>query len=361
MHLTSHSLTHPGLRRDANEDSYCDRLGLGLFVVADGMGGHAAGEVASKVAIDTIEAFIEETDSASADFTWPFGFDPAVGVNGTRLRTAFLLANKAIATRMADDARLHGMATTAVALLIASGPRSPVPDPGMGAHRRDKPSPSDTIALPENAESARLARTKNSRPGSSAPGGADAAGQRDTGETMNTARQRDNSNPELAPTKPRGSAPGEVGSRIPNPDAAREEPRTLSALVAHVGDSRAYLFRDGRLEQVTRDHSWVEEQIAIGELTEEQARVHPWRNLVTRALSGGEDPLVDLTPLALEPGDRVLLCSDGLSGPVRDEVMAGIIGRARPGEGMAACEALIDAANAAGGPDNITVVLVEIS
>lgn len=334
MRLTSHSLTHPGLRREHNEDSYCDRLGLGLFVVADGMGGHAAGEVASKVAVDAIEAFIEETDGVGADFTWPFGFDPAVGVDGTRLRSAFLLANRAIATRVAENPSLHGMATTAVALLISSGPRSPVPGPSLGAHRSDKPSASDTIALPENFDAVLRARAQ-----------AAAAKQPDSESAKEAAGTRDNSNPD---------------SRLPTPDPAREEPSTLSALVAHVGDSRAYLFREGRLEQITRDHSWVEEQIALGEMTEEQARVHPWRNLVTRALAGTEDPIVDLTPLALEPGDRVLLCSDGLCGPVKDDVLAGIMGRSRPGEGVAACEACIDAANAAGGPDNITVILIEV-
>ena len=306
MHLSSSSLTHPGLRRDSNEDSYTDRLGLGLFVVADGMGGHAAGEVASKVAADTIEAFIEETEGAGADYTWPFGFDPAAGLAGTRLRTAFLMANRAIATRMADDPALLGMATTAVALLVSAAEQSRTSD---AAGPRDISDPRPQV-----------------------PGPSSDAGPRDI-----------------------------PGLRPPAPGPGREGPQALSALVAHVGDSRAYLWREGRLEQVTRDHSWVEEQIALGEMTEEQARIHPWRNLVTRALAGNEDPLVDLTPLALEPGDRVLLCSDGLCGPVRDEVMAGIIGRAPRGEGAAICEALIDAANAAGGPDNITVVLVEIS
>lgn len=295
MHLTSAALTHPGLRRDSNEDAFVERLGLGLFVVADGMGGHAAGEVASKVATDTIEAFIEHSDGAGDDITWPFGFDPASGIAGTRLRTAFRLANHAIASRMADDQSLLGMATTAVALLV---------DPG------------DT----------------------------DEAGQRDARGTMNEAGQRDIANPQ---------------SPIPNP-GGRAEAGTLSALVAHVGDSRAYLWREGRLEQITRDHSWVEEQIAMGEMTEDEARVHPWRNLVTRALSGGADPEVHLTPLALEPGDRVLLCSDGLCGPVRDDVIAGIVGRSPQGETVAICEGLIDAANAVGGPDNITVIVIEV-
>jgi protein phosphatase len=105
----------------------------------------------------------------------------------------------------------------------------------------------------------------------------------------------------------------------------------------------------------------VEEQIASGSMTDEDARKHPWRNLVTRALAGAEDPDVDITPLALEPGDRILLCSDGLSTPVNDSVIAAIIARAPLGEPGPLCAALIEAANAAGGPDNITVIVVDVT
>jgi serine/threonine protein phosphatase PrpC len=131
-------------------------------------------------------------------------------------------------------------------------------------------------------------------------------------------------------------------------------------LLAHVGDSRAYLWRDGELTRQTQDHSWVEEQVALGLLTEAEARNHPWRNLVTRAISGGPDPHVDVTPLALEPHDRVLLCSDGLTTPVTDDVIARLMGQSARGDVERLCQTLVDAANAGGGPDNITVVLVEI-
>jgi protein phosphatase len=153
-----------------------------------------------------------------------------------------------------------------------------------------------------------------------------------------------------------GSGPGNTGD-APTPD----EPAIVRGLVAHVGDSRAYLWREGILTRLTTDHSWVEEQVAQGTLTEADARTHPWRNLVTRARSGGPDPDVAITPVALEPGDRVLLCSDGLTSAVTDDVVGRVLGNCPRGDVEAACQRLIDAANAAGGPDNITVAIVELA
>jgi protein phosphatase len=271
--VSFHAITDTGLRRPANEDTVVARPGLGLFAVCDGMGGHAAGEVASRAAADTIESFVQHTDGADASFTWPYGFRPELGVDGNRLVSAFLLANREIFQRTADAAEFRGMATTAVCLLLARPPRS---------------SPS---------------------------GG------------------------------------GEPGS---------EPTWSSSAMVAHVGDSRAYLWREGVLEQITRDHSWVEEQIASGALSEEEARAHPWRNLVTRALAGAEPPDVEITPVALERGDRVLICSDGLTTPLTDKAIQETMNRLAKGPVEALCQALVDAANAAGGPDNISVIVLEI-
>jgi len=279
--VLSAALTDLGLRRPANEDSYVSRPGLGLHVVCDGMGGHTAGEIASRIAADTIEAFVQQTEGVTPGFAWPFRYNPEWGVDGNRLVSALMLANREIAQRVADEPALRGMATTAVCLLIG------VRDPGFGI--------------------------------------------REDGETP----------------------------RTPNP-----EPRTpvaIPALFAHVGDSRAYLWRDGALDQMTRDHSWVEEQVSLGVLSEAEARQHPWRNLVTRALAGADEPRVELTPLNLEPGDRVLLCSDGLTSPLTNTVIAGILARAPLGRPDDLCQALVDAANAAGGPDNITVIAIEVT
>jgi len=252
MSVTWAVLSHPGLRRPSNEDSYSVRPELGLFVVADGMGGHVAGEVASRVAVEAIAGFVAETSHADPNRTWPFPMDPRTSVDAHRLTCAFRLANRRIADEMATTETLRGMATTASALLVTD-------------HQ---------------------------------------------------------------------------------------------ASVAHVGDSRVYRLRGGRLEQVTRDHSWVEEQVRAGAMTASDARRHPWRNVVTRALSGGEDPEVDVLDTVLEPGDRWLLCSDGLFGVVTDDRIQEILTGGDPLE--AVCQRLVDEANQAGGPDNITALLVEV-
>lgn len=243
----------PGLRRTSNEDSYSTRPDVGLFVVADGMGGHVAGEVASRVAVEAIEAFIEETAGADKNRTWPFPFEPALSLEANRLKAAFRLANRRIASAIADSQDLRGMATTASAVLFGE--------------RR--------------------------------------------------------------------------------------------ASVAHVGDSRVYVLRKGALEQITHDHSWVEEQVRAGMLSPTAARQHPWRNVVTRALSGGEDPEVDVTEVTPVPGERYLLCSDGLFGVVPDARIAEILGRKDvPLDTI--CRGLVEAANEEGGPDNITALILEI-
>ena len=203
---------------------------------------------------------------------------PRLGVDGNRLVSALLLANREIAQRVTDEPALRGMATTAVCLLI--GARGF----GLGA-----------------------------------------------------------------------------GTETPPPLASRPSPGSTPALFAHVGDSRAYLWRHGDLDQLTRDHSWVEEQIVLAVLNESEARQHPWRNLVTRALAGAEEPRVELTPLSLEPGDRVVLCSDGLTSPLTNATIGELLSRAPMGRPEELCQALVDAANSAGGPDNITVIVVEVT
>ena len=128
-------------------------------------------------------------------------------------------------------------------------------------------------------------------------------------------------------------------------------------MLANVGDSRAYLYTPEGLQRVTRDHSLVEELVQRGEITEEQAREHPRRNLITRALGTSRKVVADYYPLTLEPGQKLMLCSDGLSTMLRDEEMFTIL---QEEDSKLCCERLIDAANANGGHDNITVLILTI-
>ena len=129
------------------------------------------------------------------------------------------------------------------------------------------------------------------------------------------------------------------------------------AYVAHVGDSRLYLLRRGRFSQVTTDHSRVQELVDHGLITSDEARVHPERNVITRAVGTRMDVNVDLLTLPVEPGDRLLLCSDGLTTVCEDDEIADVVFRFPPCE---AVERLIQMANAAGGYDNITAVIAEV-
>jgi serine/threonine protein phosphatase PrpC len=252
MRVSWAALSHPGLRRNVNEDTWCARADIGLYVVADGMGGHAAGEVASRVAVAAIEAFTRETVNFDTHRTWPFPYDTTVSLNANRLKAAMRIANHRIAEAASDSADLRGMATTACALLV----------------------------------------------------------------------QED------------------------------------ATAVAHVGDSRIYLHRAGELRQLTADHSWVEEQVRAGVMDARAARQHPWRNVVTRALSGGEDPEIDVSDVSLQAGDRLLLCSDGLSSVISYEEIGT---RLRvPDDLDTICASLVGAANDAGGPDNITVLVLQV-
>ena len=135
--------------------------------------------------------------------------------------------------------------------------------------------------------------------------------------------------------------------------------RTGVLTLAHVGDSRAYRYRNRELEQLTTDHSLVAELVRSGRLTEDEAAVHPHRSVITRALGTEADVEVDTHTVDVAPGDLVLLCSDGLSAMVRDEEIAHVIETSGL-DPHAAAEALVQAANEHGGDDNVTVVLFEL-
>ena len=129
--------------------------------------------------------------------------------------------------------------------------------------------------------------------------------------------------------------------------------------VAHIGDSRVYLFRAGALKQISEDHSLVMEHVRKGLLTKEQAEASPLQNILTRALGAQKTPAVDVYEFELQPGDRVLLCTDGLFKAVKEPSIAALL-RAQPDDAKA-CRELVDVGNANGGPDNITVALGSVA
>ena len=250
MKITYQALTDVGKKRKGNEDSLFVNAEQNLFVVADGMGGHAAGEVASKVAVDAINEFVVLT-SGDEEITWPFGLDENISYDGNRLKTAIRFANRKVLEATREKGEYEGMATTVAAVLV---------------------------------------------------------------------------------------------------DGA-------SANLGHVGDSRVYLVRNGRLDQLTSDHSWVNEQIQSGVISADQARSHPLRNVVTRALGGKPDLQVDMQVHKIEPGDLLLLCSDGLTTMIPDDDIVRVVAEAGADLEKSA-RALVAAANARGGEDNITVLLL---
>lgn len=130
-----------------------------------------------------------------------------------------------------------------------------------------------------------------------------------------------------------------------------------TAHFAHVGDSRAYLLRDGRLTQLTNDHTVVAEWLALGAIDEATAKTHPRRGMLTRSVGVAPEVPIDEFDKGLEPGDRLLLCSDGLNGMIPDSLIATLLGAGSPEE---AAWSLVEAANTAGGNDNITTLVVAV-
>ena len=247
MRITSCGITDVGLKRGHNEDNYLINEELNLFVVADGMGGHAGGEYASAIAVNTVEEIVSSMavgGEADPDA------DP-VEITRQKLSHAVRLSGRRIFEKAREQPEYHGMGTTVVVVLVEGG----------------------------------------------------------------------------------------------------------NAFVAHVGDSRVYLLRDGQIEQVTEDHSLIAEKIRHGLITPEEAKNHRMRNVITRSLGYQEDVEVDLQVRAVRRGDQYLLCSDGLSGHVEDEEMASLMAEQSP---QNAARKLIVLACDRGGDDNITTVIARI-
>ena len=253
MHYKSAALTHPGMKRELNEDSYVILENEGVFVVADGMGGHNAGEVASKIAVDTISEFFHSSEEDD-DITWPYKLDPALALDANKLMVGIKFANKRIFKQSSEVAECSGMGTTVVSII------------------------------------------------------------------------------------------------------AQDESNEL--YIAHVGDSRCYCFYEGELVQVSEDHSLVNEYIKAGQITKEQAKNFPHKNVIMRALGMKDNVLVDIQKRTARVGEIYLLCSDGLSDMVSDNDMSAVLNSGITLPEMT--RQLVDTANANGGKDNITVILVKV-
>jgi serine/threonine protein phosphatase PrpC len=237
------ALSDRGLRRARNEDAYVLEPEIGLAVVADGMGGHPAGDVASGLAADEVRHHF------AAQREWP---SPV----GEAMVEAVHLADARVRREGDSDPDRAGMGTTLTALLIP---------PGWN-----------------------------------------------------------------------------------------------HAVIGHVGDSRAYVYEDGRLRQLSRDHTWVQQQIDAGALSPGDARGHPWAHVLSQALGVGEEVACDLIEREVAPGQVYLLCTDGLTTMLTDVLIERALEDALPLGLEAAARALVDAANDRGGIDNVTVALVAI-
>lgn len=238
--VTAFGRTDVGVVRTDNEDNYLLIPDEGLYIVADGMGGHAAGEVASEMAVRIIARELRdvarEDEERAAD----------------TLRTAIRRANEQIFQRTLNEQDKRGMGTTATAMLILDA----------------------------------------------------------------------------------------------------------KYLIGHVGDSRAYVLREEEMVQLTKDHSYVQEQVDAGYLTPQQARVHPYSNVITRCVGANDDVDPDVYGGTLRGGDLYLLASDGLTGMLEDHEMKEIL---QNGSDMdTALDELINTANGRGGLDNITAIILQV-
>lgn len=242
--------TDVGLLRTVNEDYFDISERHRVYVVADGMGGHNHGEVASQIAVETILDFI--ADSCENDGTLPIGYDASLRRQSNQLKHSIRLAHDEVLKAIRRDTSLVGMGTTVVGAI-------------------------------------------------------------QNGDTLT---------------------------------------------IAHVGDSRGYRMRDGHLELLTQDHTWVNEQVVAGYLSEEQAKSHPLKNVITRALGGDTEVLVDVLETRIRSNDLFLLCSDGLTAMLSDQEIHRLL--ASNGSLEEICRRLIADANARGGFDNVTVVLMRV-
>ena len=302
MKRISWSLSDVGRKRDHNEDSFLVDDRLALYVVADGMGGHQGGDHASRMAVEVLKREVEKAGEFEAAAQKLITEDPSL----------------------------------AVTPLDTTVPGSPVVGNGHGTNGQAARDPSK--------ETMPYAPGEDTLPLKVAPQSAAAtvlrAAARVAGRAIFDAAQAD----------PRLSG---MGTTLTSLLFYKER-----AHLAHVGDSRAFLFRDGRIEQITEDHSWIAEQVKAGVMTEAEAKESKFRHIITRSVGFEREVDVDLLGVPVLPGDCFLMCSDGMSNYIEAEeigrILASTYYRKVP-------QLLVDLANDRGGDDNITVVLVYIA
>lgn len=250
LNISSHGLSDVGRVRQRNEDFFLIDDTTGLYIVADGMGGHAGGGRASRLAVEQVA---REVTNNAGDTTAPPANGDITASKWTQntLLKALKSANDMIHNESDTIEELRGMGTTATALYVK-------------------------------------------------------------------------------------------GNEI---------------TIAHVGDSRAYLIRDGSIMQITEDHSWVNEQVKAGFITPDEAKTHKFKNVITRSLGHEKDVQVDIFSLEIETGDHFIICSDGLTNLVEDSEILSTISQSPSQEGLGK---LVEIANGRGGHDNITAVLVNV-
>jgi serine/threonine protein phosphatase PrpC len=331
LRIKSCGLSDVGLTRVHNEDYFEIDPRHRLYVVADGMGGHSAGEVAAQIAVKAIHDFIEK--SVERDATWSLRVPHSQPQPGG-LPSAAPAAPAAVPSAPPGPQGGYGAgragrsASGAASSPAASDPQHPAAAATAAPARRDAvPEQVTPISRPSDERLARHSRLLK-------------MAVRKAHDNVLTAISKDGSLHGMGTTV--------VGLLLVGPTAA----------VAHVGDSRAYRLRNGRLDQLTQDHTWVHEQVVAGLLSQEQARSHPLKNVVTRALGGESEVVVDVREVQVQPGDIYLLCSDGLTGMLSDADIRERLGSGRSLHEI--CRSLVNEANARGGLDNVTVVLLSV-
>jgi serine/threonine protein phosphatase PrpC len=353
-------LSDVGLTRVHNEDYFEIDPRHRLYVVADGMGGHSAGEVAAQIAVRAIHDFIEKSVARETSWslrpTMPHPIAAAPMAPKTPMAPMAPMASMTPTVPMAPTVPTTPRAPTApMAPMAPVAPMTSVAPASAGL----APSPAPEGAVAAVAPPASLdGRAPDSAAASQAPGLASTPPLPPPDERLarhsrllKMAVRKAHDNVLTAISKDgslHGMGTTVVGLLLAGPTAA----------VAHVGDSRAYRLRNGHLDQLTQDHTWVHEQVVAGLLSQEQARSHPLKNVVTRALGGESEVMVDVREVQVQPGDLFLLCSDGLTGMLSDAEIREKLGSGRSLHEI--CRTLVNEANARGGLDNVTVVLLAV-